>query len=300
PVEVDMKRVGVIGLGNIGSKAAANLLEAGFDVTGFDPIRNERFIEQGGLWAESVQDLAQAVDVIVHSLPTVAVLVNTVDQLLKVAREGQVVVEISSYPLREKQAQAERLAAKGVTMLDCEISGLPIMVENRTAVIFQSGDKDVVNSVADVFSGLTNKYFYLGEFGEATKMKLLANSMVCVHNMVGAEILNLASRAGMDPELVFNTLKDSAAGSATFTNKAPIMLSGNFDKGAGPFGHMFQYLAQVGELADLSGAATPLISEAKKYYQKAEEEGRHTQDIAAMVEILKASSRVQTDVTKEK
>jgi putative dehydrogenase len=285
-----MKKVGVVGLGNIGSKAAVNLLEAGFDVVGFDLVRNEPFIEKGGEWAESVQDLAQSVDVLVHSLPTAAVLINTVDQILEVAREGQVVIEISSYPLQEKQAQAQRLAEKGVTMLDCEISGLPVMVANRTAVIFQSGDRDVVDSVADIFSGLTEKYFYLGEFGTATKMKLLANAMVCVHNMVGAEILNLASRAGMDTNLVFNTLKNSAAGSATFANKAPIMLSRDFEVGAGPFGHMFHYLARVGELAEECGANTPLISEAKKYYQKAEAEQRHNQDIAALIEILEKTS----------
>ncbi|MFT6286581.1 MAG: 3-hydroxyisobutyrate dehydrogenase-like beta-hydroxyacid dehydrogenase [Alcanivorax sp.] len=289
---IDMKRVGVIGLGNIGSKIAANLIEAGFDVVGFDLARNESFIEQGGQWAESVQALAQSVDVIVHSLPAVSVLVSTVDKLLEVVKEGQVVIELSSYPLQDKQAQAQRLAARGVIMLDCEISGLPVMVANRTAVIFQAGDKNVVDSVADVFSGLTETYFYLGKFGTATKMKLLANAMVCVHNMMSAEILNLASRAGMDTELVFNTLKNSAAGSATFTNKAPIMLSRDFDHGAGPFGHMFHYLARVGDLADECGATTPLISEATKYYQKAEAEQRHTQDIAALIEIMEETSEV--------
>lgn len=287
-----MKSIGIIGLGNIGSKVAENLLAAGFDVVGYDLTKNGSFVDKGGRAASSVQELAREVDVLVHSLPGTAVLVSTVDKLLEVAQEGQIVIELSSYPLLDKQEQAERLAAKGVIMLDCEISGLPSMVVDRTAVIFQSGNKAAVDLVEDVFSAMTDKYIYLGEFGTATKMKLLANAMVCVHNMMGAEILNLAVCAGMNAELVFNTLKYSAAGSTTFTNKAPLMLGRDFDLGEGPFAHMFHYLARVGEFADQCGATTPLISEATKYYKQAEVEGRHKQDIAALIEILEETASV--------
>lgn len=288
----DMKSIGVIGLGNIGSKVAESLLGAGFDVVGYALTKNESLVNKGGRAAHSVQELAQEVDVIVHSLPGIAALVSTVDELLKVAQEGQVVIELSSYPLQDKQEQAGRLAAKGMIMLDCEVSGLPSMVADRTAVIFQSGNRVAVDSVVDVFSAITDKSIYLGEFGTATKMKLLANAMVCVHNMMGAEILSLAVCAGMNAELVFNTLKHSAAGSTTFTNKAPLMLERNFDLGEGPFVHMFQYLARVGEFADQCGATTPLITEATKYYKQAEAEGRHKQDIAALLEILEKTTGV--------
>ena len=283
-----MKKIGVIGLGNIGARMAGNLIQAGFEVSGFDVVRNASFIEQGGSWSESVGVLCESADVIIHSLPSESALNSTVDHEMSSVRDGQIVIDLSSYPLPVKKNAASRLAEVGVVMLDCEISGLPKMVTDRTAVIFQSGNKAVVDSVENVFAGFAEKYFYLGEFGNATKIKLLANAMVFVHKLMAAEILNLAGKADLDPELVFNVLKNSAAGSTTFTNKAPIMLSREFTDGAGPFRHMFHYLPAASELAGESGAVTPLIKTALEYCLRAESEGRHDEDIAAMIELIES------------
>ncbi|MDG2071252.1 MAG: NAD(P)-dependent oxidoreductase [Pseudomonadales bacterium] len=293
-----MKKIGVVGLGNIGAKAATNLLAAGFDVIGFDIVPNADFVAKGGNFVASVEELAKSVDVVIHSLPAVSILVKTVDELIKVSKPGQVVIDISSYPLADKKAQAERLAEQGIAMLDCEISGLPFMLSARTAVIFQSGDLTLVESLKDVFQGLTEKCFYLGEFGAATKMKLLANAMVFVHNMMGAEILNLAKDAALDPEMVFDVLKQSASGSTTFSNKAPLMLSRQFESGAGPFRHMFHYMSRVSDLAAQTSTATPLINTALAYAQRAEQENRHDQDIAAMIEMMEQTSASQQSTTE--
>jgi len=285
-----LNTTGVIGLGNIGSKIAGNLLDSGFDVTGYDIVENDALRNAGVRFADSVSDLASKVDVVLLSLPSVEALNATVSQILSTENASQTVIDISSYPLADKKQAADRLSGKGITMLDCEISGLPVMVKNRSAVIFNSGDRERIDAVEDIFDGIAQRHIYLGEFGTATKMKLLANSMVFIHNMLGAEVLNLAAKSGLDPELVFNTLKNSAAGSTTFTNKAPVMLKGEFENGAGPFRHMYHYMSRVNEMSKASGAATPLISVALEYCQQAEREGRDDQDIAAMIEILEKAS----------
>ena len=77
-----------------------------------------------------------------------------------------------------------------------------------------------------IFEAMTNKRVNLGEFGAATKMKLLANMMVAIHNSVAGEVLNLARKSGIDPDTAIGALSKSAAGSVTFSNKAPVMLSG--------------------------------------------------------------------------
>ena len=173
-------------------------------------------------------------------------------------------------------------------MLDCEISGLPFMVADRTATIFQSGDQATLVSVQEVFEAMTNKRVNLGEFGAATKMKLLANMMVAIHNSVAGEVLNLARKAGIDPDEAIGALSKSAAGSVTFSNKAPLMVSGEFESGAGPFRHMFSYLRRVSALAKDVGASTPLLDTVHRYYETAEAEGRADQDIAAIIDMLEA------------
>ena len=66
--------------------------------------------------------------------------------------------------------------------------------------------------------------------------------MVCAHDVIAAEALNLAQKAGLDPRRAIDALGKSAAGSATFTNKAPVMLARRFERGPSAFSHMFGYL----------------------------------------------------------
>jgi 3-hydroxyisobutyrate dehydrogenase-like beta-hydroxyacid dehydrogenase len=227
---------------------------------------------------------------IVQSLPTVQALETTVNELIEFGHSGQIIIELSSYPLKNKKLQASRLAEHGITMLDCEISGLPFMVKDRSATIFQSGDQAVIKSTQVVFEAMTNKRINLGKFGAATKMKLLANMMVAIHNSVAGEVLNLAQKADIDLDEAVGALSKSAAGSVTFSNKAPIMITREFESGAGPFRHMFNYLRRVSALAKDVGASTPLLDTIHQYYETAEAEGRADQDIAAIIEMLEEES----------
>ena len=284
------KPIGSIGLGNIGEPMALNLIQSGYSVLGFDVVEKPAFVAAGGFQVKSVAEVGEKAEVIVQSLPSVRALEKTVDGLIEFGWSGQIIIEISSYPLKDKKLQASRLAEHGITMLDCEISGLPFMVADRTATIFQSGEQAILESVQEVFEAMTNKRVNLGEFGAATKMKLLANMMVAIHNSVAGEVLNLARKAGIDPDEAIGALSKSAAGSVTFSNKAPLMVSGEFKSGAGPFRHMFSYLRRVSALAKDVGASTPLLDTVRRYYEAAEAEGRSDQDIAAIIEMLEAET----------
>ena len=284
------KIIGSIGLGNIGEPMAINLIQSGYRVIGFDVIEKSKFVSAGGLQAKTIEELSKQTDLIVQSLPTVQALETTVDKLIEFGRSGQIIIELSSYPLKNKKLQASRLAEHGITMLDCEISGLPFMVKDRSATIFQSGDQATIESTQVVFEAMTNKRINLGKFGAATKMKLLANMMVAIHNSVAGEVLNLAQKADIDLDEAIEALSKSAAGSVTFSNKAPIMITREFESGAGPFRHMFNYLRRVSGLAKDVGASTPLLDTIHQYYEKAEAEGRADQDIAAIIEMLEEES----------
>ena len=284
------KIIGSIGLGNIGEPMAINLIQSGYSVIGFDVIEKPKFVSAGGLQVKTIEELSKQTDLIVQSLPTVQALETTVDELIEFGRSGQIIIELSSYPLKNKKLQASRLAEHGITMLDCEISGLPFMVKDRSATIFQSGDQATIESTQVVFEAMTNKRINLGKFGAATKMKLLANMMVAIHNSVAGEVLNLAQKADIDLDEAIEALSKSAAGSVTFSNKAPIMITREFESGAGPFRHMFNYLRRVSGLAKDVGASTPLLDTIHQYYEKAEAEGRADQDIAAIIEMLEEES----------
>ncbi|MBC2662775.1 NAD(P)-dependent oxidoreductase [Novosphingobium flavum] len=282
-----MKKIGFVGLGNIGQPASLNLLRAGHEVVGFDPHPNSALIHAGGRMARDLEEIAQC-DLIIQSLPSPKALAATLDGLLPHLPRGRVIADISSYPLEIKEAAAERLARAEVEMLDCEISGLPIQVAQKKAVLFVSGGPSAMEGCADIFDALAGRHFFLGAFGAATKMKLIANFMVCAHNLIGAEALNLGRAAGLDPARMVEVLTPSAAGSTTFANKAQLMLSREFDNGPGPFRYMFGYLDRALELARTSGIgdATPILDRVREIYAIAEREQRHDQDIAGIIEVI--------------
>ncbi|WP_394846890.1 NAD(P)-dependent oxidoreductase [Pendulispora brunnea] len=282
--------LGFIGLGNVGEPMAANLLAQGFEVLGYDIRANPAFVARGGRPMTKAAHVSAA-SVIIQSLPTLAALENTIDALLPVLRPGQVIIDISSYPLSNKRAEAERVAARGAIMLDCEVSGLPHQVAERKAVIFKSGEAAVIDELRPIFDAMAEQHFYVGEFGAATKMKLIANTMVCVHNLMTAEALNLGVHAGLDPQRMIEVLAPSAAASATFVNKAPLMVSRSFRPGRGPFRHMFGHLARARELADECGATTPLLRATSDVYRRAQSTGRDDDDIAAIIEVLETELR---------
>lgn len=288
----DTRHIGFVGLGNIGLPAAINLIKAGFGVVGRDLRPSAALLAAGGSMAADPAEIA-ACDIVLQSLPSAAALEQSIDALLPHLRPGQIIADLSSYPLEAKQAQAARVRSAGATMLDCEVSGLPFQVADRTAVLFCAGEAAVVQRCAAVFDAFTARHFYLGDFGAATKMKLIANFLVCAHNLAGAEALNLGRAAGLDPAQMVEVLKPSAAGSATFANKAPLMLSRAFDQGRGPFRHMFGYLDRAAQLARASGvsAATPVLERVREVYARAEREDRHDQDIAAIIEVIEAMAR---------
>lgn len=289
-----MQTIGFVGLGNVGQPAALNLLKAGYRVVGFDIRPCDALVEAGGTMAAHLEDVARC-DLVIQSLPTAGALVDTIDGLLPHLRAGAVIADISSYALEAKQAAAGRVVGTGATMLDCEISGLPFQVAERMAVLFVSGDRSAATLCSPVFDALAGRHFYLGPFGAATKMKLIANFMVCAHNLVGAEALNLGRAAGLDPVQMVEVLKPSAAGSATFANKAALMLSREFDTGRGPFRHMFGYLSRARALAAAGDAAgaTPMLDCVSGVYGIAEREERHDQDIAAIIEVIETFPKTE-------
>lgn len=281
--------IGIVGLGNVGTPLSINLLRAGHAVAGHDVKPSQEFLNAGGRMVDLEQ--LRELGIVLLSLPSGRVAREVVDVLLAGPCRTHTVIDLSSYALDEKLAQAQHLAARQIEMLDCEVSGLPAQVAERRAVIFKSGPLASVDRLGPVFDAMAQQHFHVGDFGAATRLKLIANTMVCVHNLMAAEALNLGRRAGLDPELVARVIAPSAAGSATFTNKVPLMLSREFASGKGPFRHMFGYLSRTQALAEATGAATPLLVAAQAVYAQAELEGMHDLDIAGVLQVIERQSQ---------
>jgi len=264
-------RVGCIGLGRLGWQLAANLIAAGFAVSGYRRHAREAFAEIGGRPAASPADLMAVSDVIITCLPDAEALDDVISGaagLLAAARAGQIVVEVSTLAIAEKQRQRDRLAAAGVAMLDCPLSGNPDFARNRQAVAFLSGDAEAIARVRPVIAGFTDRAVELGAFGNGSRMKYLANMLVAVHCMAAAEAFNAGARFGLSPETIAEALNLGAAASRQLAVRAPVVSGSRTGQRRGNTGAPHSEFPTIAEFLRGLGAATPLFDTAMRHYEE--------------------------------
>lgn len=288
-----MHTVGIVGLGQLGLPISINLINAGLRVVGFRRSHPEAFLAAGGIALSSPAEVLREADVLLLCLPGEAAQLQVLDGehgLLTSGVSGKCVIELSTYSRSFKLEQARRLADAGLVVLECEVSGSPSMVSQRKASLYIGGPRELYDSCRQVLDAISPTQFHLGPFGTAVNMKLIANALLAIHTLAAAEAMNLGVRAGFDPHVVVDAIRQSAGASTMFGIRAPLMADHHFTPAPGPFSTLEKYLDLAAGLATDTGSATPLFSTALPYYRRAIEQGLGDQDIAAVITLIEEES----------
>jgi 3-hydroxyisobutyrate dehydrogenase-like beta-hydroxyacid dehydrogenase len=285
------RRVGVVGLGNMGGALAASLLRSGASTWGFDidPGRLEAFETAGGQVASSPAGVAVECDTVITSLPSVRALEEVVGGeggLLSSARDGLVVIEASTLPLDVKEAARERLRPVAAVLLDCPISGTAAQARVGDLVVFASGDRAAVDRVVWIFETVGRSWHYVGAFGVGSKMKYIANLLIAVHNLAAGEALVLGAKAGLDPRMVHEVISDSAATSRMFEVSGKIIVDGAYDDGEAKVEILHKDLQIIRSFAAEAGAPSPLLAVTTEFYTAAMALGMHSMEDASVALLL--------------
>jgi 3-hydroxyisobutyrate dehydrogenase-like beta-hydroxyacid dehydrogenase len=285
------KAVGVIGLGIMGSAMSANLVKAGFVVHGYDvaPAQLAVLKQAGGHPARSAADVAANADIVISSLPSA-------DALHAVAAELAakcIVVETSTLPIDDKVKARDTLSKKGVALLDCPLSGTGAQARTKDLTVYGSGDQAAFEKTKPVLEGFSRAHYYLGEFGNGSKMKYVANLLVAIHNVAAAEAFVLGMKAGLDPETIYKVAGDGAGGSRMFQVRGPQMVSGRYDDATMKVEVWQKDMKIIGEYATKLGVPTPLFSASAPVYTAAMAQGLDKQDTAAVCAVLEAMAGVK-------
>ncbi|MHA1109415.1 MAG: NAD(P)-dependent oxidoreductase, partial [Alphaproteobacteria bacterium] len=167
----------------------------------------------------SPRDVANRCDVVILCLPTAGALREVVDGedgLGDGGRDGQIVLEVSTFAIADKETARDALAASGKILLDCPVSGNRILALKKKLTAFGSGDRAAYDSVEHIIQGFADRTFYVGDFGCGMKMKFCGNILNLVHNSVAAEVMVLGMKAGLDPELIHRVISGSGSSSSMF------------------------------------------------------------------------------------
>lgn len=283
--------VGMVGLGIMGSAMSKNLMAAGFQVVGYDvePGRLRFHTDSGGGSATSPVEVAERVDTVVTSLPSVAALeavISGVGGLSESRTENLVIIETSTLPLKAKVWARDTLAALGVTMLDCPLSGTGAQAQTKDLVMYVSGDQATAMRMAPVLEGFTRRHYYTGEYGNGSKLKCIANLLVTIHNLSTAEAFLLAKRAGLDIDLMLEVIGDGAGASRMFQVRGPMMVEGRYDEATMRVEVFQKDIEIIRSFAQSVHSPTPLFSLSSLFYESAMAQGRASQDLACMLGVL--------------
>jgi len=280
----EIERVGVVGLGRMGGAFARNLLASGFTVVGFD-VDDEavaRFVTAGGVAAGGAGEVARETPVVVLSLPSVAALGAVVEDLGASGADGTVVVEAGTLPIDEKIRARDLLAARGLTLLDCPVSGTGAQAAAGDLVVLASGDEAAVDRCHPVFDGFTRVTHYLGEFGNGMKMKFVANVLVGIHNASAAEALVLARKAGLDARQAYEVLSAGAGSSRMLEVRGPMMVDRVYEPATAQNSVWQKDVALITEFARGLDCPLPLFAAAEPLYVSARAHVGDDQDTASV------------------
>lgn len=287
--------VGVIGLGIMGGSFAKNLVAAGWRVIGYDiSAAARREAQRAGVeLANSAAEVAAAAPIILTSLPKPQALMDTARKIAAAKLKGKIIAEMSTFTISDKE-KAERVLRKaGHTVIDCPVSGTGSQAKNRDLVFYASGDAKAIARLRPVLMGFGRHTFDVGEFGNGSRMKYVANLLVAINNVASAEAMVLGMKAGLDPQMIVDLVTAGAGNSRVFELRAPMMAKGRYDDVTMKISVWDKDMHVIGDYARKIRVPTPIFNATKGIYLKAMKSGFGNSDTAAVCAVLEKMAKVK-------
>ncbi|MCX8251612.1 MAG: 2-hydroxy-3-oxopropionate reductase [Dehalococcoidia bacterium] len=293
----DKERIGVIGLGIMGKPMARNLMTSGHEVVVYDlfPEPVEELVTDGAVLGTSPADVASKSDitvVMVQNSPQSMTVALGENGIIEAADKGQLVVDMSSIAPLVSQKIGKELAESGIDFLDAPVSGGEPGAIAGTLAIMVGGTQAAFDRAAPIFEATGASAVLCGEVGAGGFTKL-ANQICVAANINGlAEALVLTSKAGLNPETVFNAIKGGLAGSNVMNAKAPMMFERNFQAGFRIELHL-KDINNVMDTAQQMGVPLQMSAQLQQVLQALFNEGNGTDDHAGMLKYVEALAKVE-------
>ena len=266
-----LRRLGFIGIGNMGWPMAANLLKAGFEVAVADarPGRAAQFAREiGGRAAHDAADAAKGAEAVITILPTSAEVAEVMAAIKPALTPGALVIEMSSGAPGVTKKLAEELGG-GVALIDCPVSGGVPRARSGELAILAGGAAADLDRAGPVLRAMGTSIHHCGAVGAGQAMKALNNLVSAGGFLIGVEALLIGRKFGLDPALMVDVLNASTGmNNSTQKKFKQFVLSRRFDAGFG-LDLMAKDLSIALEVGRASGAATPFAALCREIWASA-------------------------------
>jgi 2-hydroxy-3-oxopropionate reductase len=293
-----MAKIGFIGLGIMGKPMAKNLLKAGYKIVAYDVVTPalDEVVAAGAERGTSPKDVAAKAEGIVITMLPNSPHVKTVclgkDGVIEGAKPGTLVVDMSSIAPLASQEVAKALKEKGIDLIDAPVSGGEPKAIDGTLAIMVGGKEEHFNKVKDMLLKMGATAVLCGDIGAGNVTKL-ANQICVALNIAGmSEAYVLATKAGVDPQKVFDAIKVGLAGSTVLNAKSPMVLEGNYKPGFRIELHI-KDLQNALDTAHELGVPIPLTAGVMEMFQALKVDGKAKDDHGGLIQFYEKAAGVK-------
>lgn len=264
-------QVAVIGLGLMGGPIASHLVTSGHKVFGWDPSpqARENAANHGVTILESLTNLPNEVSLVFTCLPSASAAWEVANTFASMAVQGMVIAEMSTLSLTDKKRCQHLLQQAQIQMLDCPISGTGAQALTKDLSVYGSGDSHAWTKIENVVASFAMRPRYVGDFGNGTRLKFIANLLVAVHNVATAEALALADSCGLNMSQVVEVIREGAGNSRIFELRGPMMAKRRYIPPTMKQEVWAKDMALIDQFAREVGALTPIFDATQPVYQAA-------------------------------
>ena len=287
-----MKRVGFIGLGNMGLPMASNLLKAGIEINAFD-LSNDalrKAEDLGMITKTSVIEVLEDIDALITMLPNNVAVENIFlkENLLGEINKNVIIIESSTISPQVSKDVSKKAADMDIAMLDAPVSGGVKGAELGTLTFIVGGNDDHLKKATPLFEIMGDKTFYAGRSGSGQIAKLCNNMLLAIHMCGTAETIAMGVNNGLDPSILSEIMKNSSGGNWSLEKYNPFpgvmkeVPASNDYSGGFLNSLMLKDLNLAEELATQSESNTPLGKLAKEIYEELNNQGFENLDFSSV------------------
>jgi 3-hydroxyisobutyrate dehydrogenase-like beta-hydroxyacid dehydrogenase len=284
------KKIGFIGLGQMGKWMALNLQKGGFNLTvaDIDPAAVASVTAAGAATAATPAELAERADWIFLSLPNAAVVEQVLfgtNGLIESGRRGQIIVDLGTTAYMATLEFGRKLKDREIFFADSPVSGMEARAREGNLTIMFGGDQKVFKQLQPVFGALGDLILYMGELGSGQLTKLVNQLLFNISAAAIAEILPMAVKLGLDPEKVISVVNSGTGKSFAAEFFGPRILEDRFAEGY-PLKHAYKDMVSAAEIGAHRKIPLPLVQAATTTYQLALAAGYGDEGKGAMIKVF--------------
>ncbi len=285
-----MNKIGMIGLGNMGSPMAENLLKKEGSIIVYNRTKSkcDPFVAKGAVAADTVKEVAEKADIIILSLPGPVQVEEVVSELIENGKEGQIIIDTSTVSPGLNRKMAESAKEKGITYIDVPVSGGPAGAANgKLSLMIGASEEEFISlGLKEYTDTIGDKYFFMNKRGNGNAIKIINNFMSFSAQVINGEALAMAEALGISMDDFYTVVTKSSGNNAILNAKMNKVKNEDYKPGFA-LDLVVKDLELARQLCQENEIANFTLNTALQMYRIAQAKGCGKEDSSAVIRTIR-------------